>query len=207
MAELRDQLSQYIGFEPNEIRLLITKEDRQVFHEIIADQKKMTDIVMDNYQFLLQHGHNACTASQAEKILINPPEDLPEKLLAHIEKRFKEVPLAPGKDQINPSQPEVLPAITALKNVVHDREAKPNSFEVLEGDKGGSLRDRDQEKIGRKKLKSKSALALPTSSTNQQTPTNLNNLDINKEELDALYEKMVKKSKKNIANVKNILKR
>ncbi|CAG8855261.1 42404_t:CDS:1, partial [Gigaspora margarita] len=54
------------------------------------------------------HGHNgkggnrihigwllACTASQAKKILINPPKDLPEKLLAHIEKRFEEVPLAP----------------------------------------------------------------------------------------------------------------
>ncbi|CAG8834729.1 6128_t:CDS:2, partial [Gigaspora margarita] len=98
----------YIGFEPNEIRLLITEEDRQVFCEIIADQEKMTDIIMDDYQFLLQHGHNgkggnwihigwllACTASQAEKILINPAEDLPEKLLAHIKKRFEEVPLAP----------------------------------------------------------------------------------------------------------------
>ncbi|CAG8857361.1 12831_t:CDS:1, partial [Gigaspora margarita] len=77
---------------------------------------------------------------------------------------------------------------------------KPNSSEVLEGGskvgiKPGSQRedlwrDRDQEKTGGKKLKSKSALALPTSSTNQQTPTSLNNLDINKEELDASYEKM-----------------
>ncbi|CAG8853664.1 9827_t:CDS:2, partial [Gigaspora margarita] len=105
----------YIGFEPNEIHLPITEEDRQVFREIIADQEKMTDIVMDDYQFLLQHGHNgkggnqihigwllACTASQAEKILINPPEDLPEKLLAHIKKRFEEVLLAPvSKDDNN----------------------------------------------------------------------------------------------------------
>ena len=57
---------------------------------------------------LLQHGHNgkgdnwihigrllACTVADAEKILINPPKDLPEKLLAHIEKRFEEVPLVP----------------------------------------------------------------------------------------------------------------
>ncbi|CAG8796559.1 4199_t:CDS:2, partial [Gigaspora margarita] len=98
------------------------------------------------------------------------------------------------------AEPEVLPVITALKNVVRAGEAKPNSSEVLEGGskvgiKLGSQRedlwrDRDQEKTGGKKLKSKSALALPTSSTNQQTPASLNNLDINKEELDALYEKM-----------------
>ncbi|CAG8854732.1 9966_t:CDS:1, partial [Gigaspora margarita] len=77
--------------------------------------------------------------------------------------------------------PEVLPAITALKNVVCDGEAKSNSSEVLEGGskigiKPGSQRedlwrDWDQEKTRGKKLKSKSALALPTSSTNQQTPT------------------------------------
>ena len=54
---------------------------------------------MDDYRFLLQHGHNskrgdriyigwllACTVFQTEKVLINPPENLPEKLLAHIEK-------------------------------------------------------------------------------------------------------------------------
>ncbi|CAG8855714.1 33370_t:CDS:1, partial [Gigaspora margarita] len=103
--------------------------------------------------------------------------------------------LQQGRDQVNPSQPEVLPVITALKNVVRDGEAKPNSSEVLEGDskvgiKPGSQRedlwrDRDQEKTGEKKLKSKSVLALPTLSTNQQTFTSLNNLDINKEELDA----------------------
>ncbi|CAG8855153.1 22057_t:CDS:2, partial [Gigaspora margarita] len=89
--------------------------------------------------------------------------------------------------------PEVLPVITALKNVVHDGEAKPNSFEVLERDskvgiKPGSQRedlwrDWDQEKTEEKKLKSKSA------------PTSLNNLDINKEELDASYEKMSAKPK------------
>ena len=68
----------------------------------------MTDIVMDDYQFLLQHGHNgkggdrihigwllACTVSQAEKVLINPPEDLLKKVLARIQKRFEEVSLAP----------------------------------------------------------------------------------------------------------------
>jgi hypothetical protein len=108
MAELRDIVSQYIGFEPSEIRLPITEEDRQGFRKIIADQEKMRDIVMDDYRFLLQHGHNgkggsrihigwllACTVAQAEKVLINPPEDLSEKLLAHIKKRFEEVPLAP----------------------------------------------------------------------------------------------------------------
>ncbi|PKK66817.1 hypothetical protein RhiirC2_784328 [Rhizophagus irregularis] len=61
-TELRDQVSQYIGFKPNEIRLPITKEDRWLF---------------------------------TKKVLINPPEDLSEKVLAHIQKRFEEVPLAP----------------------------------------------------------------------------------------------------------------
>ena len=62
---------------------------------------------MDDYRFLLQHGHNgkggdrihigwllACTVSQAEKVLINPPENFPEKILVRIQKRFEEVPLA-----------------------------------------------------------------------------------------------------------------
>jgi hypothetical protein len=58
MAELRDIVSQYIGFESNEIHLPITEEDRQEFRKIIADQEKMRNIVIDDYQFLLQHGHN-----------------------------------------------------------------------------------------------------------------------------------------------------
>jgi len=33
--------------------------------------------------------------TQAKNALINPPEDLPKKLLAHIKKRFEEVPLVP----------------------------------------------------------------------------------------------------------------
>ncbi|GES86509.1 hypothetical protein GLOIN_2v1770751 [Rhizophagus clarus] len=108
MAKLRDQVSQYIGIKPNEICLPITKEDRQVFRKIIADQEKMTDIVMDDYRFLQYHGHNGkggdqihigwllgCMVADAEKILINPPKDLAETILSHIEKRFEEVPLAP----------------------------------------------------------------------------------------------------------------
>ncbi len=108
MAELQEKVSQYIGFEPNEIRLPITEKDRQEFHKIIADQEKMTDIVMEDYRFLQHHGHNGkggdrihigwllgCTIVNAEKVLINLPEDLPEKILTHIQKRFEEVPLAP----------------------------------------------------------------------------------------------------------------
>ncbi|CAG8775346.1 6151_t:CDS:1, partial [Rhizophagus irregularis] len=56
--ELRDQISQYIGFKSNEICLPITEENRQVFCEIIADHEKMTDIIIDDYQFLLHYGHN-----------------------------------------------------------------------------------------------------------------------------------------------------
>jgi hypothetical protein len=64
--------------------------------------------VIDDYRFLLQYGHNGkggdrvhigwlltCTVADAEKILINLPEDLSEKLLAYIKKRFEEVLLAP----------------------------------------------------------------------------------------------------------------
>ncbi|GET65369.1 hypothetical protein GLOIN_2v1770751 [Rhizophagus irregularis DAOM 181602=DAOM 197198] len=113
MAELRDQVSQYIGFELNEIRLPITEEDRWLFSKIIADQEGMADIVMDDYRYLLRYGHNgkggefihigwllACTVAQAKKVLINPPErqaerDLSKKVLARIQKRFEGVPLAP----------------------------------------------------------------------------------------------------------------
>ncbi|PKY36293.1 hypothetical protein RhiirB3_458573 [Rhizophagus irregularis] len=71
----------------------------------------MTDIVMEDYRFLQHHGHNGkggdrihigwllgCTVADAEKILINPPKDLAETILSHIEKRFEEVPLAPVKN-------------------------------------------------------------------------------------------------------------
>ena len=51
MAELRDQVSQYIGFKPNEICLPITEEDRWLFSKIIADQEGMADIIMGDYQF------------------------------------------------------------------------------------------------------------------------------------------------------------
>ncbi|CAI2186269.1 4361_t:CDS:1 [Funneliformis geosporum] len=107
MAELRDQASQYIGFEPNEIRLPITEEDRWLFSKIISDQEGIADIVMGDYRYLLQHSHNgkrgnrihigwlfACMMAQAKKVLINPSErqakrDLSEKVLAHIQKRFE----------------------------------------------------------------------------------------------------------------------
>ncbi|CAJ0833396.1 14298_t:CDS:2 [Entrophospora sp. SA101] len=108
--ELRDQVSKYIGFNPEEIRLPVTDEDRQLFQELIADQEKMIDIVMDEYRFLLHHGHNykggesihimwvyICTEKDAEKVLIDVPPSkiLSRKVLAHIEKRFKDLPLAP----------------------------------------------------------------------------------------------------------------
>ena len=109
MAELQEKVSQYIGIKSSEICLPITEEDRQEFCKIIADQEKMTDIVMDDYRFLLQHRHNgkegefihigwllACTVADAEKVLITlPPEDLSKKVLDCIQKRFEEVPLAP----------------------------------------------------------------------------------------------------------------
>lgn len=108
--ELRDQISKYIGFSPEEIRLPVTEEDKQLFRELIAEQEGMTDIVVDEYRFLLHHGHNykggklihimwiyRCTEKDAEKVLIEAPPSkiLSRKVLAHIEKRFKDLPLAP----------------------------------------------------------------------------------------------------------------
>ncbi|GBB96893.1 hypothetical protein RclHR1_28660001, partial [Rhizophagus clarus] len=101
------------GIKSSEIRLPITEKDRQEFRKIIADQEKMTDIVMEDYRFLQHHGHNGkggdwihigwllgCTVADTEKVLISPPErqaerDLSKKVLAHIQKRFEGVPLAP----------------------------------------------------------------------------------------------------------------
>ncbi|RHZ44398.1 hypothetical protein Glove_734g12 [Diversispora epigaea] len=51
MAELREKL--YIGFEPEEIYLSITKEDKQLFYKLIAGQERMTDIVMKEYQLVV----------------------------------------------------------------------------------------------------------------------------------------------------------
>src|SRR5437764_8664223 len=102
MAELRDQVSRYIGFEPNEIHLPIIEEDKQVFRKIIVDQEKMTDIVMDDYRFLLQHGHNgkggefihigwllACTVADAEKVLITPPRRFIKKSIRLHSKKIR----------------------------------------------------------------------------------------------------------------------
>ncbi|CAG8791922.1 35009_t:CDS:2, partial [Gigaspora margarita] len=86
--------------------------------------------------------------------------------------------LQQGRDQVNPSQPEEVLKGGSKVGI------KPES------QREDLWRDRDQEKTGKKKLKFKSALALLISSTNQQTSTSLNNLYINKEELDASYEKM-----------------
>ncbi|PKK58841.1 DNA/RNA polymerase [Rhizophagus irregularis] len=74
-----------------------------------ASHKIMQFKDSDEREKQIDHGHNgkggsqihigwllACTVAQAKKVLINPPEDsLSKKVLAHIEKRFEEVPLAP----------------------------------------------------------------------------------------------------------------
>ncbi|RHZ77622.1 hypothetical protein Glove_174g85 [Diversispora epigaea] len=110
MTELREKLSQYIGFESGEIHLPITDEDKQLFRELIAGQEEMTDIVMNEYRFLQHYGHNykggglihimwiyICTEGNAKKVLIDVPPSkiLSRKVLAHIEKRFEDLPLAP----------------------------------------------------------------------------------------------------------------
>ncbi|RHZ58776.1 hypothetical protein Glove_368g55 [Diversispora epigaea] len=92
MSELREKLSQYIGFEPEEIYLPITDEDKQLFRELITGQEEMTDIVMNEYRFLQHYGHNykggslihimwvyICTEKDVEKVLIEIP---PSKILS-----------------------------------------------------------------------------------------------------------------------------
>ena len=99
MAELRDIVSQYIGFKPNEICLPITEEDRWLFSKIIADQEGMADIVMGDYHFLQRYGHNgkggefihigwllACTVADAEKVLINPRRFIKKSIRLHSKK-------------------------------------------------------------------------------------------------------------------------
>ncbi|CAG8832473.1 27749_t:CDS:2, partial [Gigaspora margarita] len=73
MAELRDKLSKYIGFLPNEVRLPITEEDRQLFRKLIAEQEEITDIVMDEYQFLIHHGYNFKGTLSPRLMNLTPP--------------------------------------------------------------------------------------------------------------------------------------
>ncbi|RHZ50471.1 hypothetical protein Glove_498g34 [Diversispora epigaea] len=86
MSELREKLSQYIGFEPEEIYLPITDEDKQLFRELITGGSLIH--IMWVY---------ICTEKDVEKVLIEipPSKILSRKVLAHIEKRFKNLPLAP----------------------------------------------------------------------------------------------------------------
>ena len=58
MAKLQEKVSQYIGFKSSEIRLPITEEDRQEYCKMIVVQEKMTDVIIEDYQFLQHHGHN-----------------------------------------------------------------------------------------------------------------------------------------------------
>src|SRR6185369_1427586 len=110
MSELREKLSQYIGFEPEEIHLPITDEDKQLFRELITGQEEMINIVMNEYRFLQHYGHNykggelihimwvyICTEGVAKKVLIDVPPSkiLSRKVLAHIKKRFEDLSLAP----------------------------------------------------------------------------------------------------------------
>ncbi|CAG8507981.1 7625_t:CDS:2, partial [Dentiscutata heterogama] len=74
-------------FLPNEVRLPITEEDRQLFRKLIAEQEEITDVVMDEYRFLLHYGHNFKGEA--------PSTNISKKILAHIEKRFEGLPLAP----------------------------------------------------------------------------------------------------------------
>ncbi|RIA99211.1 hypothetical protein C1645_811683 [Glomus cerebriforme] len=50
MAELRDQVSQYIGFKPNEICLLITEEDKQDL--LLEDENDLGDGLQNGFEEL-----------------------------------------------------------------------------------------------------------------------------------------------------------
>ncbi|CAG8691107.1 6193_t:CDS:2, partial [Dentiscutata heterogama] len=85
MAELREQLSEFIGFKPDEIHFPETERDQQLFRKIIADQRMATNIVIDDFHFLLQY----------EKVLLNNPHDITNKIIRHLQYKFKDIPLAP----------------------------------------------------------------------------------------------------------------
>ncbi|CAG8651783.1 810_t:CDS:2 [Ambispora leptoticha] len=116
-SNLIDEISRKVESLPEEeafTRFPVKEEDKLLFRKIIAEQEEMTDIVMNEYRFLLLHGYNykggklihilslwlsLCTKKDTEKVLI--PIEVPDsrilsrKILAHIEKRFEDLPLAP----------------------------------------------------------------------------------------------------------------
>ena len=108
MAELREQLSEFIGFKPDEIRFPETERDQRLFRKIIADQRMANNIVMDDFYFLLRTGYNGkggrlihigwliCVIrKECEKVLLNTPYDITNKIITHLQYKFKHIPLAP----------------------------------------------------------------------------------------------------------------
>ena len=108
MAELREQLSEFIGFKPDEIRFPETERDKRLFRKIIADQRMATNIVLDDFHFLLCTGYNGkggrlihigwliCVMrKECEKVLLNIPHDITNKIITHLQYKFKDIPLAP----------------------------------------------------------------------------------------------------------------
>ncbi|CAG8530641.1 12590_t:CDS:2 [Gigaspora rosea] len=83
MAELREKLSQYIGFEPEKIRIPITEEDRQLFQELIANQEEMTDIVMN--KSLMNKNISISKTSKAKLKLHRPISQLYLPRWLHLE--------------------------------------------------------------------------------------------------------------------------
>ncbi|CAG8572466.1 4822_t:CDS:2 [Ambispora leptoticha] len=75
-SELREQLSEFIGFKLDEIRLPETERDQQLFQKIIADQRTATGIVIDG-------------------VLLNMPHNISNKIETHLRHKFKGIPLAP----------------------------------------------------------------------------------------------------------------
>ncbi|CAG8667398.1 10998_t:CDS:2 [Gigaspora rosea] len=90
MAELREKLSEFIGFKPDEICFPETEKNQQLFRKIIADQRMATNIVIDDFHFLLCTGYNEC-----EKVLLKIPHNITNKIITHLQYKFKDIPLAP----------------------------------------------------------------------------------------------------------------
>ena len=95
MAELCEQLSEFIGFKPDDICFPETKRDQWLFRKIIADQKMATNI--DDFHFLLCTGYNGkggrlihigwliCVIrKECEKVLLNIPHDITNKIITHL---------------------------------------------------------------------------------------------------------------------------
>ncbi|CAG8508070.1 3413_t:CDS:2 [Ambispora gerdemannii] len=84
VKELREKLSEYIGFKPEQIRMPITAEDQDLLRKLIAQQEQITDIVIGEHQDLLRYRRNS-------KALELAPSS--HKIAKKVSKKIREHPI------------------------------------------------------------------------------------------------------------------